>query len=89
MILPVRWHDVRGGMRVILSSGRVVHVCERIEAMPELAMLRNAHGRTAAIRVDPQAVVPVVFDTRDAVVASLRVRFPKVEFIRELSPYER
>lgn len=86
MILPVRWHDVRGGMRVILSSGRVVHVCERIEAMPELAMLRNAHGRTAAIRVDPQAVVPVVFDERDAALATLKMAFPKIEYVREARP---
>jgi hypothetical protein len=85
MIIPMRWCDVGGGMRVILSSGRTVHVLDRVPGLDGLVLLRNGAGRTAPIQVDPQAVVPVVFDQQDAAIAVLKARFGRVEFIRELS----
>lgn len=89
VIIPMRWSEVAGGMRVILSTGRTVHVLDRTPGLPDLAMLRNAAGRTAPIRVDPGAVVPVLFDDYDVAAGVLRTVFAQTEFIRELSPYER
>lgn len=88
MIIPMRWRDVPGGVRVILSSGRVAHVLDRIDGAPGVVGLRNEHGvtsktGTAVIQVDPDATVPVVFAELEAMIASLKVRFPKVEYLRE------
>jgi hypothetical protein len=84
VIIAMRWSEVAGGMRVILSTGRIVHVLDRVPGLPGVAMLRNAHGRTASATVDPGAVVPVVFDEQDVALAHLKTRFTRVEFIREL-----
>lgn len=83
MIVPTPWGLVPGGARVRLSTGRVVYVLDRIPGHPELVMLRNASGSTRPATVDPAALVDVVFDEVAAAVASLRGRFPHVEFIRE------
>lgn len=83
MIVEIPWGQVPGGARVRLSSGRVVHVLDRVPGLPSLAVLRNSHGATRPITVDPAAMADVLFDTQDAAVAVLRAQFPAIEFLRE------
>ncbi|HEX5997291.1 MAG TPA: hypothetical protein VFY84_19295 [Jiangellales bacterium] len=74
------WAEVPGGAKVVLSSGRVVRVLERIPGVTHLVNLRNEHGDTRALVVDPGAVVPVIFDEEFAAYASLKTRFGHVEY---------
>ena len=85
MIISIPWGQVPGGARVRLSTGRIVHVLDRVPGLPSLAVLRNGHGQTRPITVDPAAPADVVFDELSVAVASLKQRFAKVEFIREVS----
>jgi hypothetical protein len=83
----MRWADVVGGMRVMLPSGRVAHVMDRVPEMPTMVMLRidrDARGGTRPMQIDPNAVVPVVFDNAAAAFGKLKTVFPHVEFIREI-----
>jgi len=80
----MRWSDAPGGVRVILPTGRVVHLLDRVPGLAGLAMLRDARGRTAPLRVDPGATVPVLFEEPEAAVAALKTVFHDVEFIREV-----
>lgn len=84
VIIPMRWADVPGGVRVVLSSGRVAHVLDRIPGMPALVMLRNATGHTRGVQVDPNAVVPMIFDEQETAAAVLRTAFPSIEYLREV-----
>lgn len=82
--MPVRWADVAGGHKVILPSGRIAHVLERVPGAPDLVMLRNDHGDTRPMTVDPGAYVPVIFDEEIDAYASLKAVFPHVEFLRSV-----
>ena len=82
--IPMRWRDVPGGVRVVLPTGRIAHVLDRVVGAPGAVVLRNASGQTRGITVDPDATVPVLFDEYELAVASLKARFPNVEFLREL-----
>lgn len=87
MIIPTRWRDVPGGVRVRLSTGRVAYVLPRVPGLPGMAMLRidaDRKGGTRAVVVDPDAYADVLFGDFDLALASLRERFPDTEFIREL-----
>jgi hypothetical protein len=86
VIIPMRWCDAPGGVRVILPTGRTVYLLDRSPGLPSLAMLRDGRGRTAALRVDPGAVVPVVFEECEAAVIALKTAFGQVEFLREVTP---
>lgn len=81
----MQWGAVRAGQRVILSTGRVAHVLDRVPTLPGFVMLRNAHGRTASINVDPGALVPVLFDELDLAIASLAARFGRVEYLMDVT----
>lgn len=84
-----RWGDLRPDLfntRVVLPSGRIVHVISTVALGPDLLVrLRDDTGRTRDINVNPDdfALLPTP-DTEDAVVASLRERFPDVEFLRRI-----
>ncbi len=48
-----------------------------LPTLPGFVMLRNAHGRTASINVDPGALAPVLFDELDLAIASLAPLRPR------------
>ena len=83
MILPMAWRDVRAHQRVILPTGRVVHVLPRVPGMPEAVGLRAAGGQTRLTRVNPDEIVPVVVERRDMTVAILAAVFPGLEYLGE------
>jgi len=85
MIVPVPWRDVRPHQRVILESGRVVHVMPGVAGVPEARVLRAANGATRVVRVDPLTVVPVVVEQRDVAVALLASAFNNIEYLRDES----
>lgn len=84
MIVGVPWTQVGGGMRVRLSTGRIVHVLDRIPGLPHIAVLRNGAGQTRPATVDPAALAEVVFDELSAAEAMLRAAFPRLEFLMEV-----
>lgn len=81
MITPMPWASVPAGAKVILDSGRIVHVLNHIAGTP-VVVLRDDFGRTRLHSPDPAQVVPVVFDEELEALASLRVVFPSTEFLR-------
>lgn len=86
MIIPTRWRDVPGEVRVRLSTGRIAYVMPRVPGLPHMVVLRigrDTPGGTRAVVVDPDAYADVLFDEFDLAQASLKVRFGAVEFVRE------
>lgn len=72
--------------RIVLTSGRIAHVVSVVPFGSNLLVrLRDATGRTrdiTASRTDLALWAP--FDIEDLAVASLRERFPDIEFLRSI-----
>ena len=81
MIIPTRWKDVKTGARVIDPAGQLFHVLPRV--IPFLAQLRDRHGRTHTLPVDPSAFAPVMLEAHDIAVANLINHFPDLEYLGE------
>ena len=83
MIIPVKWSQVTPQFRVALPTGRVV-ICLWVNAEAGVALLRDDAGDTRPLTIDPEATVPMVVAEQELALASLRERFPDVEFMRSL-----
>lgn len=78
--------ELKPNARIVLSSGRVVHVIATVPLGRELLVrLRDNHGSTRDITVDPNEFALLATpDIEDTIVASLRERFAHVEFLRRI-----
>lgn len=88
MIVPVPWRSVPAdpaGVRVILSSGRIVRALSASTVGDLTAVvMANPDGRRANAVVRADDVVPMVYDEQDAALAALKQSFGHVEFLREI-----
>lgn len=84
MIIATPWGCVPNGARVVLSTGRVVHVLPRVPGLPGVVGIRTDHGKSAVINVDPSMPVPQLIEQQDVAVATLREAFPDIEYLMEV-----
>lgn len=75
------WGELRAGHRVILESGRIVHVLPRVDGLPGFVALRNEHGSTRGMQRDPADRVPVLAEQQDMAVAALAAAFGGIEYL--------
>lgn len=93
ILIPLPWAAVAPCSRVMLPSGRIVHVqyvlrpdsaSSAAARTPILVGLRNEHGQDRAITVGPADLALTIVGEQDLAVAALRTAFPDVEFLREV-----
>jgi hypothetical protein len=87
-MIPTPWHEVPPNARVLLSSGRIVHVIATVP-LPDAAVLvrmREDSGRTKDVVIDDSIAAPAVVlnEPQDLIPIVLSARFPHVEFLRSL-----
>lgn len=83
MIITTPWGAVAGGVRVRLSTSRVVHILDRIPGRPDLVLMRSSGGATRLASVDPRATAQVLIEAPELAVIALRRHFPRIEYLRE------
>ena len=82
--IPLPWAVVAPCSRVMLPSGRVVHVQHVTSApnLPTLVGLRNDVGQDAKLIVGPDDLALTLVGPQDIAVRTLAAHFPGLTFLR-------
>lgn len=85
-MISVPWSQVPPGARVVLSSGRIVHVIAIVPTPAGvLARLRDDLGRTRDVTMTyDMAPALVLTEPQDIAVQVLAQSFPDLEFLRSV-----
>lgn len=86
-MIPLPWSRVPHNARVVLSSGRIVHLIESVPlpAGGILVRLRDDLGRTRDVTMAPDTAPALVLtEQEDMAVMMLAQHFPTVEFLRSV-----
>ena len=80
------YEKVPPNTRVVLSSGRIVHVTGVVDLGATLLVgLRNSVGQARTITVSRgELALWAPFDDTDLAVAVLATRFPTIEYVRSI-----
>jgi hypothetical protein len=88
VVIPTPWHEVPPNARVLLGSGRIVHVIATVPLQDGavLVRMRDDNGRTRDVVIDDSIAAPAVVlaEPEDLIPIMLSARFPNVEFLRSL-----